>query len=45
MNKSLQDEIKASYIHKNADNLAKDSLENLTTQSRSPLSSIHSGMN
>jgi diguanylate cyclase (GGDEF)-like protein len=29
MNKSLQDEIKASYIHKNADNLAKDSLENL----------------
>jgi diguanylate cyclase (GGDEF)-like protein len=29
MNKSLQDEIKASYISKNADNLAKDSLENL----------------
>lgn len=29
MNKSLQDEIKASYIQKNAYQLAKDSLENL----------------
>lgn len=33
MNKSLQDEIKASYISKNASNLAKDSLENLRTVS------------
>ncbi|GEM_PF-2988080 len=29
MNKSLQDEIKASYLKKNAYNLAKDTLENL----------------
>ncbi|MCU0105546.1 GGDEF domain-containing protein [Acholeplasma vituli] len=29
MNKSLQDEIKASYMSKNAQQLAKDSLENL----------------
>ncbi len=29
MNKSLQDEIKASYIARNAHNLAKDTLENL----------------